>query len=193
MKLVCILLLLVPTVSSAVDDTVTVDSTAVVKDTVLYQPVEYLTTLAPITDSTNFEKALIQKPMVALVKSMVIPGLGQLGNRRYTKALIFAGLDAWFVGASLHYGKQTGDFRDKYDDAVETSLRQDYYQLFLDRKDERNKYRWMAGITAFIAMFDAYVDAHLSGFPDKRDDDRISLDVGPRIDGSMAASISIRF
>jgi hypothetical protein len=44
---------------------------------------------------------------------MLLPGWGQLGNRRYLKAILFAGLDAWFVGAAIHYGRQAREFRTK--------------------------------------------------------------------------------
>ena len=40
------------------------------------------------------------------------------------------------------------------------SDRNEYYDLYQDRKDERNKFTWFAVITAFVSMFDAYVDAH---------------------------------
>jgi hypothetical protein len=42
-------------------------------------------------------------------------------------------------------------------------------------------------------MFDAYVDAHLSGFPQKTDEGRLSFDLRPSSGGELAACVSISF
>lgn len=161
-------------------------------DTVLYDGKGLLEHANPVTSGIDFEKRLSQNPTLGLFKSMLIPGWGQLGNGRYIKAMIFAGLDAWFIGAAVHYGKQASDFREKYDAATDLELRRDYYDLYLDRKDERNKYTWFAVIVTFISMFDAYVDAHLSGYPDKPKESDLGFDVRPVGDGFMA-TVSMDF
>ncbi len=145
-------------------DSSTVDSTVVI-DTVLFRQTGLLAGYLPVTDTTNLERRLIQNPTVALFKSALIPGWGQWGNHEYIKAVIFFGLDAWCVGAAIHYGRQASDFREKYESSTIISQRNDYYDLYSDRKDERNKFTWFAVIVTFVSMFDAYVDAHLSGFP----------------------------
>lgn len=171
-----------------------VDSAEVItKDTVLFEPDSILLAVSPVTSPINFERRLTMNPTVALVHSMVLPGMGQLGNRRIYKAMLFAGLDAWFLGASVHFGRQASEFRNKYDAATEISTRNEYYSLFEDRKDERNKYRWFAVIISFISMFDAYVDAHLSGFPPKQSPDNLSLGLKPGRDGYPLASITVSF
>ena len=180
-------------------DSITVDSSmadsAFHIDTVLFMPGTKLSAYASVSDSIDREKRLRQRPMWALFKSMVVPGWGQIGNRRYIKAAVYFGLEAWMVGGSIHYGQQASDFRLLFDntprDAV--SLRNDYYSLYRDRQDERNKYTWFAVIVAFFSMFDAYVDAHLSGFPRQGEESDLALQVTPTTENGVAAALSLRF
>lgn len=168
------------------------DSVRVI-DTVLYDGSGLLEHASPVTSEINFEKRLHQNPTVGLFKSLVVPGWGQIGNRRYMKAIVFAGLDAWFIGAAIHYGDQAADFRLRFESSEDLVLRRELYELYLDRKDERNKFTWFAVIITFVSMFDAYVDAHLSGYPGKADDSGLSLDISPTRDGGFLASISMEF
>jgi hypothetical protein len=172
-------------------DTLSIDTLSV--DTVLYLPGQLLTPYRTVTDPENLENNLSQDPTMALLKSVFIPGLGQLGNRRYIKAVIFMGLDTWFVGSAIHYGRQASDFRDQFEESTDITARNDYYDLYQDRKDERNKFTWFAVIVTFISMFDAYVDAHLSGFPRKADESRVSFNLEPYSEGEVVAYISISF
>lgn len=158
------------TLSAQGNDTIvgadSLKDTTVAVDTTLYRPGHALDEYLPVTDTINLEKRLSANPTVALFKSMLIPGWGQLDNGSPVRAIIYAGLDAWFIGAAIHYKKQAADFRDLFNQSTEIEQRNDYYALFNDRRDERNKYTWFAVIVTFVAMFDAYVDAHLSGFPE---------------------------
>jgi len=186
-----LVLLLMPPLARGQADSTKTDTTQAV-DTLLFTGKGLLDHANPVSSDIDFEKRLTQNPTVGLFKSMVIPGWGQLGNRRYMKAVMFAGLDAWFIGAAMHFGKQASDYRDKYDNETDLVLRRDYYSLYLDRKDERNKYTWFAVIVTFISMFDAYVDAHLSGYPAKPEQSDLSFEVRPDEDG-FVASISLDF
>lgn len=170
------------------------DSTMVTqKDTTLFTDISTLATTAPANSEINYEQHLTQNPTKALLKSMVLPGWGQLGNKKYVKAVLFAGFDAWMVLSALHYGRQASDYRDQYNNATEISLKNEYYGLYLDRKDERNKFTWFAVITSFIAMFDAYVDAHLSGYPKALEQQQLSVDVIPDEKGGSKLILSYSF
>ncbi len=168
------------------------DSTHVA-DTVLFDGKALLEHASPVTSPIDFEKRRYQNPTAGLLKSMLIPGWGQLGNKRYVKAVFFAGLDAWFVAAAIHYGGQASDFYDQYETTLDTETRREYYNLYLNRKDNRNKYTWFAVIVTFVSMFDAYVDAHLSGYPKKTDDNEVSFEVRPTDNGGFLASVSVGF
>lgn len=174
-------------------DSLPVDTVTAV-DTILFSPGQVLAGYRAVTDSINREQHLCQRPMVAMLKSTVLPGWGQFGNKRYIKAVVYLGLEVWMVGASLHYNEQVSEFRRKFDETPtdNKNLRNEYYGLYKDRKDERSKYTWFAVIVAFVSMFDAYVDAHLSGFP-RQNDDNLTISIEPTVDRGVRASVSIGF
>jgi len=182
------------------EDSLRVDTTAIVDslaspsvDTLLFVPSPEVSPAANVTNPADLERHLYQQPTVALFKSMLVPGLGQLGNRRYTKALLFTGLETWFIASSLHYASQAADARESYLEADDIAVRRDYYNLYDNKRTNRNKFAWYAGLTIFISMFDAYVDAHLSGSPtDPRNDD-FSFDLKPADNGGVAAQLTYRF
>jgi hypothetical protein len=190
--LVSLLVLTVSTIEAEPPDSTQEDTTVVV-DTVLYQPGDLLSAYSPVTNPVNLEQRLYQNPTVALFKSMLVPGLGQLGNRRYFKAALFFGLDAWFVGSAIHYGRQAADFRSRYESDTTIAGRNAWFSLYDDRRDQRNKFTWFAVIVTFISMFDAYVDAHLSGFPQATQNSAVSFEVQPYREAGMAATVSISF
>jgi hypothetical protein len=176
------------------------DTTAVINveepvlvDTVLYRPGELLSGYTAVTDQRNFETTLIQNPTLALFKSMVVPGWGQFGNRRYIKAVVYLGLDVWFIGAALHYREGATGYRDRYETAEDIALRNELYSLYLDRRDERNKFTWFAVIITFVSMFDAYADAHLSGFPSKEHSLGWQFDIDRKPDGKLSACLCFNF
>ena len=183
-----------PADSLMTDTTVVVESPGLPSvDTLLFAPSREVPPAADVTNPTNLEQHLYQQPTAALFKSMLVPGLGQLGNRRYTKALFFAGLESWLIASSLHHASQASDAREDYLGADDTNIRRDLYYVYDSKRKDRNKYAWFAGLTIFISMFDAYVDAHLSGSPaDPRNDD-ITFDVKPADNGGVAAQLTYRF
>ncbi len=175
-----------------VEDSLEVEDSAPIYDTTVFAPSGALDKYISVADTSNLEKMLSQNPTLALFKSMIVPGWGQASNGSYKRAFIYAGLDAWFIGAAIHYKKQAADFREQYDQSSILSQRNELYGLFNDRRDERNKYTWFAVIVTFVAMFDAYVDAHLSGFPSK-EDRGLSLELDRTEDGTVLTKISLSF
>jgi hypothetical protein len=200
-----IILVMVASVSAVVDEdssTVApvtsadsvVDSVGpVVIDTLLYVPDRNVPHAADVTNPINLEEHLSQKPTVALFKSMLVPGLGQLGNRRYTKAMLFAGLEIWFIASSLHYASDARDARRAYTQADDLGVRSEYYNIYDNERTNRNKFAWYAGLTIFISMFDAYVDAHLSGSPANPRNDDITVNLKPADNGGVEALLTYRF
>ena len=151
-------------------------------DTTLFDNKGELLSFTPVTDSVNYEQHLSQNPTKALFKSALIPGWGQLGNGSIIKAVIFAGMDATMIAAAIHHGRKASDYKRQFEEAEDLELRRAYYELYLDRKDNRNAYTWYAVIVTFLSMFDAYVDAHLSGFPERDQSKSLSFDVGGEVE-----------
>ncbi|HUV30612.1 MAG TPA: DUF5683 domain-containing protein [Acidobacteriota bacterium] len=172
----------------------TTDVTApALSDTVIFQPVRDTSRAVQVANPSDFEKHLTQNPTAALFKSMLVPGLGQIGNRRWVKAAVIIGLETWFIGSAVHYGRQAADFRDQWENATGLQTRRILYDLYEDRRDERNKFTWFAGVTIFVSMFDAYVDAHLSGSPGDRRNDQVDWDVAPDGRGGVRALVTYPF
>jgi hypothetical protein len=169
------------------------ETPSVSEDTVLYKPTQSVTLAGRVTNPVDLEKHLYQNPTVALFKSMLVPGLGQLGNRRYLKAAVVAGLEGWLIGMALHRGRQASDARDAYLAAEDYYERSQLYYEYDQVRKSRNKYAWFAGLTIFLSMFDAYVDAHLSGSPADKRNDKFSVGVAPDDRGGVSAVFSYNF
>ena len=175
-------------------DSTYVDSN-LTNDTVIYKPIGFESSALAVSDSIDYEKRLIQNPTKALFKSMLIPGLGQLGNRKYFKAAIVVGLQAWLVSSAIDHGKEASDFKNKFEMSLDTPERNILYDNFLNSKDQRNKFTWFAVIVTFVSMFDAFADAHLSGFPkDKKPAEaKLSLRIRPLDKNGLYASVAVSF
>ncbi len=163
------------------------------KDTILYIQSNTMDPYTLVNDSTNYEYKLIQNPTKALFKSMLIPGWGQYGNKRYFKAAVYAALDIWLISNAIKYRGEAKDYYKLFDSDTTIAGRNMYYELYDNKKDSRNKYTWFAVIVSFISMFDAYVDAHLSGFPEKKRFSNIDIDVSSDSEGGIKAVLQIPF
>lgn len=118
-------------------------------------------------------------PGRAAFQSLVLPGFGQAANRKWIKAVGFAGAygGLLFWGISLNQDKQEAMGRLHAGAAEELRQLQNEVDIL---EDQRNAKFWFVGLTMLLSMADAYVDAHLSGF-----DQRIDAEVGwvPEKDG----------
>jgi len=144
--------------------------------------------------NTETDTVKWQKPTVALFKSMLVPGWGQLGNRQYIKAGIVIGAEIALISAVIHYAQKTSDAKKEFDNASNTDdddLIRKTFQTFDNFKDKRNYYSWWTGAIIFLSMFDAYVDAHLARFP--RYDKEISLQIGPGSREEIKAVVAVKF
>lgn len=155
------------------------------------------------TDSLSKEikrKTWIPDPTRATWMALIIPGGGQIYNRKYWKLPIFYGGFAGCAYALTWNGKMYRDYFDAYRDAANgnwtstsiTDLIPPSYMnqvskdrlvdLLRRRKDTFRRYRDLS-IFAFIAVYllsvvDAYVDAELSNFDISPD---LSMKVEPAV------------
>lgn len=132
-----------------------------------------------------------QKPTIALFKSILIPGWGQLGNKKYVKAALVASLEIYLISNYIHYAGKASDAKKDFQPLIGTDRAGPYYEKYRSAKDDRNFYGWMTGGVIFISMFDAYVDAHLARFP--KYIKGISLKLGPLPTGDFGAVLSFNF
>ncbi|HHJ51426.1 MAG TPA: hypothetical protein ENJ88_11065 [Phaeodactylibacter sp.] len=127
-------------------------------------------------------------PKKALVWGLVIPGGGQIYNKKWWKLpLVYGGLGA--MGWAVQYNtKFYLNFKRNYRRAVrglphdysDLNISQSYLKEIRDRADKRRQLSYI-GFTAVYALTlaDAFVDAHLAGF-DVNDD--LSLQLRPIIE-----------
>jgi len=99
---------------------------------------------------------------VAVLSSMVFPGLGQAYNGRKWKSAIFAGLFTFYAGTAWIEYKKSEDYLRLRDSLPTGSVPWDqtdqYYQF---HKENAKDFIWWAGAVWFIGLLDAFVDAHL--------------------------------
>lgn len=157
-------------------------------------------------------------PRKAVLLSMIIPGGGQIYNRKYWKLPIFYG---GYLGCvyALTWNNQTyHDYMQAYvdilDDDPETTSYMDFLPSTYDveankdwlssvLKNRKDMYRRYRDISIFcfagvylLSIIDAYVDAELSHFDVSRD---LSLDVNPGITvtdhrtASLGLNLSLTF
>jgi len=117
------------------------------------------------TEPARRSKAKLKRsPMGALMRSIAIPGWGQYYNKKYLKsAVIFCG-ESFFIYKAAHWWIKTEDQYNTVQtitDPIDKPLAFSYYLSYRGKRDD---YLWATGITIFLSMFDAYVDAHLAGF-----------------------------
>lgn len=167
--------------------------TARSKDTLLFAPQMEQRPAGDVTNAVNLEKHLIQNPSRALFKSMLIPGLGQMGNRRWFKAGLFAGLQTWFALKAIKHGQAAHAHKAHFNAETDPTFRGVIHNAYDTERSDRNKFIWFFGLTTFVSMFDAYVDAHLSGSPSNRRNDQFSVGVCPDAQGGASVSLALRF
>ena len=97
------------------------------------------------------------------MRSAVLPGWGQLYNKKYIKAAIIGLGESILIYQTAWHWDKTSEYRKLYLNDT-SDMRINHYYQFDRYRDLRNQYIWFLGLTIFYSMFDAYVDAHLRNF-----------------------------
>ncbi len=165
---------------SACDTTV---ADTMVPESVSLQPIMYHPGPDTVLMAAYRDRAEQQKhkrsPTLTLFKSVVFPGWGQYSNGKYLKAGLIFAVESYFIYKAVYYGNKASDWKQKWKTAPD-NLKYTYFTQYADYRDTRNSFLWYTGLTVFLSMFDAYVDAHLANFPkDIPTTDKLSLDFDP--------------
>jgi len=152
---------------------------------ILYQPGPDTVLMAAYRDRSE-ESGHKQSPTLTLFKSVVFPGWGQYSNGKYVKAGLVFAVESYFIYKAIYYGSKASDWRSKWK-AAPDDQKYLYYNQYVDYRDTRNSFYWYTGLTIFLSMFDAYVDAHLRNFPkDIPTSDKVTVDFDPGKESRLA-------
>jgi hypothetical protein len=131
-----------------------------------------------------------KSPWGAVLRSALVPGLGQFYNESYWKIPIVLGLTGFLVAGIIQENNSFLDYRDRYAASITPTqlsgnlvLKQfrEYY------RNNRDTYAWYFLITYLVQCVDAYVDAQLYDF-DISDEAHASLRLLPS--GRLSFSLS---
>lgn len=206
-------------VSAYLKDSVTVDTDSiqhsVLADSLQQENIKNLTLLEQTTDTAlllkrkdtipdrKIKPVFIPNPTRALWLSLIIPGAGQVYNRKYWKLPIVYGGFLGCVYALSWNGQMYKDYSQAYLDIMDndpntnsykdmlpinydiTGKEERFKEIFKNKKNFYRKYRdlsifCMVGVY-LLSVVDAYVDAELSSFD-------ISKDLGLKIEPTIMNS-----
>jgi hypothetical protein len=103
-------------------------------------------------------------PTGALFRSAIVPGWGQVYNKQYIKAVLYGGTEIALAAATAHYWKQMDSHQSHFMNSTDPTYQAWEYYYYQNSRDNRNLFLWLTGLTFFISIFDAYVDAHFADF-----------------------------
>ena len=110
--------------------------------------------------STETELAPIKtkSPVGAMIRSAILPGWGQVYNKKYLKAVVYLGGELYFAS---RYISLDDDIKIMSEKGISESIIE-------DKEHERNGWVWLLGAGYLLALGDAYVDAHLYGLYEEK-------------------------
>ena len=122
--------------------------------------------LAEKPDTLSVFQGKMRSPLLATGLSMVIPAGGQLYNQKWIKGGIFIGAELALGGFAVY------NYLDYYND-IDASI------TSAEALSTAKQFTWFFAAVYVYSLMDAYVDAHLSAFPNER----LILEPDPKING----------
>ncbi|OPX28962.1 MAG: hypothetical protein B1H06_02250 [Candidatus Cloacimonas sp. 4484_143] len=121
--------------------------------------------LALIFTSLSAEEKVIKKqPLKAAALSCFIPGGGQLYNGKFIKSGFVLAVEGSFIGLATYHHLEAEKYYDKY----EVSMSETDYNEYVKYYERRQSDFFWIGTIIFLSAIDAYVDAHLFDFEEKK-------------------------
>lgn len=103
-------------------------------------------------------------PTGALLRSAIFPGWGQIYNRKYLKAAFYGGIEIYLIYGLQKSWREMNTHQDNFLNSEDQVYKSSEFALYEESRDRRNVFLWLGGLTIFVSMFDAYVDAHFADF-----------------------------
>jgi hypothetical protein len=141
-------------------------------------------------NKNTFRVLFSGNPGRAALYSLIVPGGGQLYNKRYWKIpIVYGGLGA--VGYMLYNAEM--NFRtekDEYINSIGTGSQQSNFNYYQQAKKSREQAIFAVIGVYLFNVFDAYIDRHLIDF-DMSDD--LSFKISPYGDGISPVGLSLAY
>jgi hypothetical protein len=131
------------------------DSTAVARPD--SQPVVVSDSLAAPSDSAAVDSSRAPSPAGAMLKSLLIPGLGQISLGRKLTAAVFVAFEGAALAMVLKSQRELNDAREA-SGGEETPL-------VMEKSRKREDWLVLMGVNHVLSGLEAYVSAHLWDFP----------------------------
>jgi hypothetical protein len=139
----------------------------------------------PDTLSNKQDTSFVMKksPWGAVLRSAILPGLGQFYNESYWKIPIVIGT----IGALSYQWVDRNNLYKKYRDLFLETVKKDgtgndqYRKIREFYKDQRDLVAVFIGLSYLLNLVDSYVDAHLFDFDVSENNNSLSLQLSLRI------------
>lgn len=136
-----------------------------------------------LSDTTKF--SMQKSAWGSVLRSAIIPGFGQFYNESYWKVPIFWGVLGYLGYQWNSNNKSYKTYKDLYSRNLTTDINpavlDSYYKNREKFRDQRDMFAVFIGLTYFLNLIDAYVDAHLFDFDVEGDAGTKSYQVSLRI------------
>jgi hypothetical protein len=119
----------------------------------------------------------------AVLRSAALPGSGQFYNESYWKIPLFWGVLGYFGYQWNSNNKFYKTYKDLYSNSLLMGGIEEYYKKREFYRDQRDMFAVFIGLTYFLNLVDAYVDAHLFDFD-------VETDI---VSANYLVSLKIRF
>ncbi|MFP4521901.1 MAG: DUF5683 domain-containing protein [Fibrobacterota bacterium] len=117
-------------------------------------------------------------PRTAVMLSLLMPPLGQLYNRQYSKAGLILMAEIGLIHAALsrnsvadYYESKEKFYKENVASSINENRRAAYYEELEDKRikygSKRNSHIWYISGLYIYSLFDAFVDAHLYSFDEE--------------------------
>jgi hypothetical protein len=143
-----------------------------------------------VPDSTLATRGGLNSPTAVMARSLIFPGWGQAKNHAWLKAIVVAGVEGAFLERIAYENRMA----DRYAALANAYATDDPRRVAFDQGIERHRHHrrdftWWTGLWVFLAMGDAYTDAHLRHFDVRLQEDSSS---GDRSDATPGAVGNLR-
>ncbi len=104
-----------------------------------------------------FADEVKKNPIKSATLSLFIPGAGQFYNEQFIKSGVIIALESSFAGLAIYHHLEAEKYYDKGD-------LNNYDKYYYKKQNDL----WWLGTIIFLSTIDAFVDAHLFDFEEKK-------------------------